>query len=193
MTASVRCPKCGQQSTAFYCDCGKDLRSLIPGVTKNVSESISTSTRIQSVEQFLESLAMESHSEAFRDNEVTFDLLPSLSDDDLKELGVQAVGHRRKILDAASKLRARSQVELPPSAFPPPSNYSPVAAPSTPGIVVAGFILAFVFPAIGFVISMIGLGEARQRGAGVGLATSGAVIGAALTLLFVPLACLSGF
>jgi hypothetical protein len=46
----------------------------------------------------------------------------------------------------------------------------------TPGIVTAGFILAFLCFPIGFVLCLVGLGEAQRRGEGVGLAQTGIVI-----------------
>ena len=44
--------------------------------------------------------------QTFRDNSIDLEMLPRLTVDDLKEIGVQAVGHRRKILDAVSLLPA---------------------------------------------------------------------------------------
>ena len=46
-----------------------------------------------------------------------------------------------------------------------------------PGIVIAGFILAFLCPLVGIILCAIGLGEAKRRGAGVGLAQTGIIIG----------------
>jgi class 3 adenylate cyclase/tetratricopeptide (TPR) repeat protein len=56
------------------------------------------------VAQWLRSLGLGQYEQAFRDNAVDADTLPRLTSDDLKELGVQAVGHRRKLLDAISRL-----------------------------------------------------------------------------------------
>ena len=47
-----------------------------------------------------------STTQAFRDNAIDAELLPKLTADDLKELGVVLVGHRRKLLDAIADLRA---------------------------------------------------------------------------------------
>jgi hypothetical protein len=44
--------------------------------------------------------------EAFRDNNIHETVLPNLTAEDLKELGVSAPGHRRKLLDAISALRS---------------------------------------------------------------------------------------
>jgi len=42
----------------------------------------------------------------FRDNEIDWEVLPKLTSEDLREIGVAAVGHRRKLLDAIAALRA---------------------------------------------------------------------------------------
>jgi hypothetical protein len=45
-----------------------------------------------------------------------------------------------------------------------------------PGIVIGGFILSFLCSLIGLIMCIIGLKEAKARGAGVGLAYAGIVI-----------------
>jgi class 3 adenylate cyclase/tetratricopeptide (TPR) repeat protein len=54
--------------------------------------------------QWLRDLGLQAYEQAFRDNGVDLDVLPRLTADDLKEIGVLAVGHRRKILDAVGQL-----------------------------------------------------------------------------------------
>jgi predicted ATPase/class 3 adenylate cyclase len=56
--------------------------------------------------QWLRDLGLQAYEQAFRDNGVDLDVLPRLTADDLKEIGVSAVGHRRKILDAVGQLTA---------------------------------------------------------------------------------------
>jgi class 3 adenylate cyclase/tetratricopeptide (TPR) repeat protein len=66
---------------------------------------------------WLSGLGLQSYEQAFRDNGVDLDVLPRLTADDLKEIGVQAVGHRRKILDAIGLLpTVRTPARAPPSA-----------------------------------------------------------------------------
>jgi SAM domain (Sterile alpha motif) len=55
---------------------------------------------------WLRSLSLGQYEAAFRDNEIDKTVLPSLTAEDLKELGVAALGHRRKVLDAIAALRA---------------------------------------------------------------------------------------
>jgi class 3 adenylate cyclase len=61
--------------------------------------------------QWLRGLGLQSYERAFRDNGIDFDVLLRLTADDLKEIGVLAVGHRRKILDAISALAARAPAD----------------------------------------------------------------------------------
>lgn len=50
--------------------------------------------------EWLRSLGLQSYEQTFRDNGIDLEILPHLTVEDLKEIGVQAVGHRRKLLDA---------------------------------------------------------------------------------------------
>jgi hypothetical protein len=54
---------------------------------------------------WLRSLRLERYEAAFRENEINERVLPSLTADDLKELGVTALGHRRILLDPIAALR----------------------------------------------------------------------------------------
>ena len=53
---------------------------------------------------WLRSLGLERYETAFRENEIDDAILPNLTAEDLKELGVAALGHRRKLLDAIAIL-----------------------------------------------------------------------------------------
>ncbi len=56
------------------------------------------------VAQFLDELGMSQYLKAFVENAIDEDLLPELSDDDLRELGIEALGHRKRILRAAARM-----------------------------------------------------------------------------------------
>ena len=58
------------------------------------------------VAQWLRGLGLPQYDEAFRKNAIDARVLPELTVDDLKELGVAAVGDRRLLLDAIAALRA---------------------------------------------------------------------------------------
>ena len=47
------------------------------------------------ISAWLRGLGLERYEAAFRDNEIDWSLLPKLTADDLKDIGVAAVGHRR--------------------------------------------------------------------------------------------------
>jgi SAM domain (Sterile alpha motif) len=55
---------------------------------------------------WLRSLGLERYEQAFRENEIDWGVLPKLTSDDLTDIGVAAVGHRRKFLDAIAALGA---------------------------------------------------------------------------------------
>jgi class 3 adenylate cyclase len=67
--------------------------------------------------EWLRGLGLQSYEQTFRDNGIDLEVLPQLTVDDLKEIGVQAVGHRRKILDAIGFLPA-DQTAAPVPASP---------------------------------------------------------------------------
>lgn len=67
----------------------------------------------QAVLAWLKYHGLASYAAAFSQAEVDMDLLPCLTDADLKQMGVTALGPRRKILAAASKLTAQPDPEEP--------------------------------------------------------------------------------
>ena len=58
------------------------------------------------IEAWLQGLGLESYVPAFRDNQIDWAVLPKLTSEDLREIGVAAIGHRRKLLDAIAALGA---------------------------------------------------------------------------------------
>jgi class 3 adenylate cyclase len=68
--------------------------------------------------EWLRSLGLERYEAAFRENEIDEKVLPRLTAEDLKELGVKALGHRRVLLDAIAALRAERTANAPPPAAP---------------------------------------------------------------------------
>jgi class 3 adenylate cyclase len=70
---------------------------------------------------WLRGLGLERYEQAFRENEIDLRVLPELTADDLKELGVAAIGHRRLLLKAIADLAAgagRAAAEDAPAASP---------------------------------------------------------------------------
>jgi class 3 adenylate cyclase len=64
---------------------------------------------------WLRELGLERYKEAFRKNEIDAQILPKLTADDLKDIGVTTVGHRRKLLEAIAAL---AEPALAPQAEP---------------------------------------------------------------------------
>ena len=76
---------------------------------------------------WLRELGLERYEQAFRENEIAADILPKLTADDLKDIGVNIVGHRRKLLEAIAALAKPTwaqqagpgaPAEAPPTARP---------------------------------------------------------------------------
>ncbi len=78
---------------------------------------------------WLRSLGLGQYEAAFHDNEIDGAVLPKLTLDDLKDLGVAVVGHRRKIMSAIEALNAASSARAEgPNAVP--TQRLPVGASS---------------------------------------------------------------
>jgi class 3 adenylate cyclase len=66
------------------------------------------------LEGWLRSLGLEQYEAVFRENAIDASVLPSLTADDLKDLGIALVGHRRRLLDAIAALRVEASANAPP-------------------------------------------------------------------------------
>jgi class 3 adenylate cyclase len=62
------------------------------------------------VAAWLDGLGLGQYGHAFRDNEVDERVLPSLTAEDLKDLGVMLVGHRRRLLEGIAALGTSARV-----------------------------------------------------------------------------------
>jgi len=80
------------------------------------------------VASLLRSLGLEQYEAVFRDNAIDDSVLPNLTAEDLKELGVTALGHRRKLLDAIAALRNDGSGATPSVGAATPSS-TPSARP----------------------------------------------------------------
>jgi hypothetical protein len=81
------------------------------------------------VANWLRSLGLERYQAAFLENDVSSALLLNLTADDLRELGVTSVGHRRQMLEAIAALRLKDT----------PAD-DPVRLPSSPARASSGTI-----------------------------------------------------
>jgi class 3 adenylate cyclase/predicted ATPase len=57
------------------------------------------------IASWLAGLGLERYKQAFHDNDIDGELLRNLTGDDLKDMGVGSVGHRRKLLEAIAELQ----------------------------------------------------------------------------------------
>ncbi len=72
---------------------------------------------------WLHGLGLQQYEQAFRANEIDARVLPRLTAEDLKDLGVTLVGHRRRLLDAiAASLGADARRPQPTKGRLPQAN-----------------------------------------------------------------------
>ena len=85
------------------------------------------------IDSWLRSLGLGQYEAAFRDNAIDEKVLPRLTAEDLKDLGVGLVGHRRTLLDAIAALRSDANAKEPPSEALPhaPASSQASAPPAT--------------------------------------------------------------
>jgi class 3 adenylate cyclase len=67
---------------------------------------------------WLRGFGLGQYEATFRQNEVNESVLPKLTQEDLREIGVGPVGHRRLILDAIATLRAGTDAKAAPPEAP---------------------------------------------------------------------------
>ena len=72
---------------------------------------------------WLRELGLGRYEQAFRDNDIDARVLPGLTADDLKNIGITSVGHRRLLLQAIAALPAGAGA-APPRPRPPLSRLS---------------------------------------------------------------------
>ena len=73
------------------------------------------------VGEWLRGLGLGEYEAAFHDNGIDGSVLPHLTVEDVRELGVASVGDRRKLLTAAGALASPARPEQPVSSLPSPS------------------------------------------------------------------------
>src|ERR1700683_521170 len=82
---------------------------------------------MQEIADWLKSLGMSEYAQRFAENDVDCTILSDLTDQDLKDIGVASLGHRRKLL------RAIATFGDPPAASPATSlEAAPPPAPVAP-------------------------------------------------------------
>jgi class 3 adenylate cyclase/predicted ATPase len=72
---------------------------------------------MQHVAEWLHKLGLDQYTQPFAENDINFAILPHLTDQDLKELGVKSLGHRRQLLLAIAEISSvQKDITSPPSA-----------------------------------------------------------------------------
>src|SRR5579862_3446905 len=74
------------------------------------------------VTDWLRQLSLAQYADAFAENAIDWAVLPTLTAEDLRDIGVVAVGQRRRLLDAIAALGAA------PDAGPKAAASAPIAA-----------------------------------------------------------------
>jgi class 3 adenylate cyclase/predicted ATPase len=78
---------------------------------------------MQQIADWLEKLGMSEYAQRFAENDINFSILSDLTDQDLKEIGVSSLGHRRHLLRAIAELNGVEKG----AAKPAPPAAAPVA------------------------------------------------------------------
>ena len=70
---------------------------------------------MQQIADWLENLGLGQYAQRFAENDINFSILSDLTDQDLKELGVSSLGHRRQLLRAIAELTSVEKNEPTPA------------------------------------------------------------------------------
>ena len=79
---------------------------------------------------WLSALGLEQYEAAFRENAVDGAVLPTLTTDDLREMGVVAIGHRRRLMNAIAELAGVSADAAAGAGLASEPKVSPERAPA---------------------------------------------------------------
>ena len=82
------------------------------------------------IAEWLAELELTHLAETFGANRITFGMLTELTSSDLHEMGITALGDRKRLLSAIAKIPARRDGDGTPSADPAPSDPPPQPAPT---------------------------------------------------------------
>ena len=83
---------------------------------------------MRQIADWLQELGLGQYAQRFAENDITLALLPHLTDQDLKELGIASLGHRRQLLLAIAEITSvQKNTAPPPSAAEPPTTHHDAA------------------------------------------------------------------
>src|ERR1700745_4506457 len=74
---------------------------------------------MQQIADWLQKLGLGKYAQSFAENDINFSILPDLTDQDLKDLGVASLGHRRQLLRAIAQLSGGERSAKETATEPP--------------------------------------------------------------------------
>jgi hypothetical protein len=81
---------------------------------------------MRQIAEWLEKLSLGQYAQRFAENDISFVILPDLTDQDLEKIGVASLGHRRLLLRAIADL---NRIEKSPPAVPATATAAPLVPP----------------------------------------------------------------
>jgi class 3 adenylate cyclase/predicted ATPase len=87
-----------------------------PAVTK------APACTMRQIADWLQTIGLGQYAQRFAENDITFAILPHLTDQDLKELGVTSLGHRRQLLLAIAEISSVQKDSAPPPSVAAPHD-----------------------------------------------------------------------
>jgi class 3 adenylate cyclase/predicted ATPase len=77
---------------------------------------------MEPIADWLEKLGLGQYAQRFAENDIDFDILKDLTDQDLEKIGVTSLGHRRKLLRAINNLKGAEQITPAVAVATPPAT-----------------------------------------------------------------------
>jgi hypothetical protein len=77
---------------------------------------------MKQIADWLQNIGLGQYAQRFAENDITFAILPHLTDQDLKELGVTSLGHRRQLLLAIAEISSVQKDPAPPTSAAAPHD-----------------------------------------------------------------------
>ena len=99
-----------------------------PFIVRSIMRAGKSRAAVMDIVVWLRSLGLGQYEAVFRQNDIDETVLPNLTAEDLKELGVASLGHRRKLLDAIAALRTDAGAKGP-STDPSTTSATQIASP----------------------------------------------------------------
>jgi hypothetical protein len=85
---------------------------------------------MQQVADWLEKLGLGQYAQRFAENDISFSILPDLTDQHLEKIGVASLGHRLQLLRAIAELTSREKEAPKPAGPTTAAIASPTVTPS---------------------------------------------------------------